>query len=110
LLEILVSKILVRKFIFSPGFLPRLGARYEHLLSLDINLGPKIMTMFAGLAEFEHDLIGDRTSAGHEAARRQGIQLACLRKYTYEHVKLGRRLLNERKFVREITDTLTSTP
>jgi hypothetical protein len=63
---------LVQKFIFLPGFLPRPGARYEHRLRPGIDLGPKIMTVFAGLAELERDLIGDRTGAGREAARRRG--------------------------------------
>jgi Helix-turn-helix domain len=34
-----------------------------------------------------------------------GIHLACLRKLTPEHAKLVRRLLDERKSVREIADT-----
>jgi DNA invertase Pin-like site-specific DNA recombinase len=63
------------------------------------------MTVFAGTAEFERDLIGDRTSAGRKTARRRGIQLACLRKLTSEHAKLVRRLLDDRKSVREIADT-----
>ncbi len=68
LLEILACKTLVQKFIFLPRFLPRPGERYEHRLRPDIDLGPKIMTVFAELAEFEQDLIGDRTSAGLEVA------------------------------------------
>jgi DNA invertase Pin-like site-specific DNA recombinase len=63
------------------------------------------MTVFASITEFECDLIGDRTSAGRETARRRGIHLACLRKLTPEHAKLVRRLLDERKSVREIADT-----
>jgi DNA invertase Pin-like site-specific DNA recombinase len=63
------------------------------------------MTVFAGIAEFERDLIGDRTSAGRKAARRRGIQLACLRKFTSEHAKLACRLLDEGQSVREIADT-----
>jgi DNA invertase Pin-like site-specific DNA recombinase len=61
--------------------------------------------MTAGIAEFERDLIGARTRAGREAARRRGIQLACLRKHTYEHAKLVRRLLDQRKSLREIAGT-----
>ena len=34
-----------------------------------------IMTVFAGIAEFERDLIRERTSADREAARRRGIHL-----------------------------------
>ena len=100
LLEILVCKTLVQKFIFLPGFLPRPGAGSEHRLCAGID--PRLWIMTAGIADFERDLIGDRTSAGCETARRREIQLACLRKLTYEHAKLVRRLLNERKSVREI--------
>ncbi len=105
LLEILAYKTLGQKFIFLPGFLPRPGVRYERRLRAGIDHRPKIMTVFAGIAEFERDLIGDHTSAYCETARRRGIQLACLRKLTYEHAKLVRRLLDEKKSVREIAHT-----
>jgi DNA invertase Pin-like site-specific DNA recombinase len=35
--------------------------------------GKMIMTIFAGIAEFERDLIRERTSAGREAARKRGV-------------------------------------
>jgi DNA invertase Pin-like site-specific DNA recombinase len=38
--------------------------------------GKMIMTIFAGIAEFERDLIRERTSAGREAARKRGVQLS----------------------------------
>jgi hypothetical protein len=33
-----------------------------------------IMTIFAGIAEFERDLIRERTGAGREAAKKRGVQ------------------------------------
>jgi DNA invertase Pin-like site-specific DNA recombinase len=38
-----------------------------------IRAGKLIMTVFAGIAEFERDLIRERTTAGREAARRRWI-------------------------------------
>ena len=32
-----------------------------------------IMTVFAGIAEFERDLIRERTGAGREAAKQRGV-------------------------------------
>jgi DNA invertase Pin-like site-specific DNA recombinase len=37
--------------------------------------GKMIMTIFAGIAEFERDLIRERTGAGREAAKKRGVQL-----------------------------------
>jgi len=53
-------------------------AHVEHRLRAGIGRGPKIMTVFAEIAEFEHDRIGDRTSVCHEMARRRVIRLAHL--------------------------------
>src|ERR1700757_5069004 len=36
--------------------------------------GKMIMTIFAGIAEFERGLILERTSAGREAARKRGVR------------------------------------
>jgi DNA invertase Pin-like site-specific DNA recombinase len=63
------------------------------------------MTVFAGIAEFERDLIRERTSAGREAAIRRGIHFGRPRKLSTEQAKLARRLINEGKSVREIADT-----
>jgi DNA invertase Pin-like site-specific DNA recombinase len=62
------------------------------------------MTVFAGIAEFERDLIRER-SAGRQAARRRGIHFGRPRKLNPEQTHLVRRLINEGKSVREIADT-----
>jgi DNA invertase Pin-like site-specific DNA recombinase len=63
------------------------------------------MTIFAGIAEFERDLIRERTSAGREAARGRGIHFGRPRKLNSEQAKLAQRLIDEGKSVREIADT-----
>jgi Resolvase, N terminal domain len=55
----------------------------------------------AGAAEFERDLIRERTSAGREAARRRGIHFGRPRKLNPEQTKLARRLIDEGQSVRE---------
>jgi DNA invertase Pin-like site-specific DNA recombinase len=63
------------------------------------------MTVFAVIAEFERDLVRERTSAGREVARRRGIHLGRPRKLNREQTKLARRLIDEGQSVREIADT-----
>jgi DNA invertase Pin-like site-specific DNA recombinase len=67
--------------------------------------GKLIMTVFAGIAEFERDLIRERTSAGREAARLRGIHFGRPRKLNPEQTKLARRLIDEGQAVREIANT-----
>jgi DNA invertase Pin-like site-specific DNA recombinase len=85
------------------------GARFQSLSELWANTtthaGKLIMTVSAGIAEFERDLIRERTSAGRQAARRRGIHLGRPRKLNPEQTNLVRRLMNEGKSVREIADT-----
>jgi DNA invertase Pin-like site-specific DNA recombinase len=64
--------------------------------------GKMIMTIFAGIAEFERDLIRERTGAGREAARKRGVRFGRPRKLTSEQENLARRLISEGKSVREI--------
>jgi DNA invertase Pin-like site-specific DNA recombinase len=51
------------------------GARFQLLsepwANTTSHAGKLIMTVFASIAEFERDLIGERTSAGRQAARRR---------------------------------------
>jgi DNA invertase Pin-like site-specific DNA recombinase len=63
------------------------------------------MTVFAGISEFERDLIRERTSAGRDAARRRGIHFGRPRKLNPEQAKLAQRLIDEGKSVREIAET-----
>ena len=56
-----------------------------------------IMTIFAGIAEFERDLIRERTGAGREAARKRGVRFGRPRKLSLDHEQLARRLVLEGK-------------
>ena len=67
--------------------------------------GKMIMTVFAGIAEFERDLIRERTSAGRVAAQKRGVQFGRPRKLNPDQAKLAKRLLDEGKLVSEIAKT-----
>ena len=64
--------------------------------------GKMIMTIFAGIAEFERDLIRERTSAGREAAKNRGVRFGRPPKLNPEQEKLALRLIEEGKPAREI--------
>jgi DNA invertase Pin-like site-specific DNA recombinase len=85
------------------------GARFQSLsepwANTTTHAGKLIMTVFTGIAEFERDLIRERTSAGREAARRRGIHFGRPRKLNPEQTKLARRLIDEGQSVREVADT-----
>jgi DNA invertase Pin-like site-specific DNA recombinase len=85
------------------------GARFRSLsepwANTTTHAGKLITTVFAGIAEFERDLIRERSSAGREAAKRRGIHFGRLRKLNPEQAKLARQLIDEGKSVREIADT-----
>jgi DNA invertase Pin-like site-specific DNA recombinase len=64
-----------------------------------------IMTVFAGIAEFERDLIRERTAAGRKAAKSRGVRFGRPPKLNAEQEQLVRRLIGERKPVSEIART-----
>lgn len=67
--------------------------------------GKMIMTVFAGIAEFERDLIRERTSAGRVAAQKRGVRFGRPRKMNADQARLAKRLLLEGKSVSEIAQT-----
>ena len=67
--------------------------------------GKMIMTVFAGIAEFERDLIRERTGAGRVAAQARGVQFGRPQKLNDEQRLLILRLLQEGKSVSEIAKT-----
>ena len=67
--------------------------------------GKMIMTIFAGIAEFERDLIRERTSAGREAARKRGVRFGRPRKLSVDQEQLARRLVLEGRSVSDIART-----
>jgi DNA invertase Pin-like site-specific DNA recombinase len=48
-----------------------------------------IMTVFAGIAEFERDLIREGTGAGREAAKRRGVRFGRPRKVNADQRSSG---------------------
>src|SRR5271165_1946416 len=67
--------------------------------------GKMIMTIFAGIAEFERDLIRERTGAGRDAARKRGVRFGRPRKLSTDQEQLARRLVLEGKAVSDIART-----
>ena len=57
--------------------------------------GRMVLTVFAGIAEFERALIQERTGAGRAAAKRHGVRFGRPAKLGAEQVTLAQRLLDE---------------
>ena len=72
--------------------------------------GKMIMTIFAGIAEFERDLIRERTGAGREAAKKRGVQFGRPRKLALDQSELAQRLVSEGKSVRGIASVFNVHP
>jgi DNA invertase Pin-like site-specific DNA recombinase len=68
--------------------------------------GKMVLTIFAGIAEFERSLITERTSAGRLAAQQKGVRFGRPPKLSAEQVALGLRLLAEGTSVRSAARVL----
>ena len=68
--------------------------------------GKMVLTVFAGIAEFERSLIAERTSAGRLAAQEKGVRFARPPKLSAEQVALGYRLRDEGTPVRDVARIL----
>src|SRR3954447_23247818 len=67
--------------------------------------GKMIMTIFAGIAEFERELIRERTRAGRVVAKQRGVKFGRPHRLNAEQLKLAKRLLVEGKSAREVAQT-----
>jgi len=67
--------------------------------------GRLVMTFFAGLAEFERDLIRDRTDVGRKAALERGVKFGRPIKMTEEQLKVAKKLLKQGKSIGYVSDT-----
>jgi DNA invertase Pin-like site-specific DNA recombinase len=67
--------------------------------------GKLVMTVLAGLSEFERDLLRDRTDAGRKAALERGVAFGRPMKMTDEQLKLARKLLRQGKSVHYVAVT-----
>ena len=72
--------------------------------------GKMVLTVFAGIAEFERALIHQRTSAGREAARRRGVRFGRPPALTADQVALAQRLVAEGTSVRATAAMLNCHP
>jgi len=85
------------------------GARFQSLsepwADTTTHGGKFIMTVFAGLVEFEKDLIRERTSAGRKLALKRGVAFGRPRKLTVGQREIAAKLLTEGKSVKEVART-----
>ena len=68
--------------------------------------GRMVLTVFAGIAEFERALILGRTGAGREAAKQKGVRFGRPPTLAPDQIALGRRLVAEGQPVREVARLL----
>jgi len=68
--------------------------------------GRMVLTVFAGIAEFERALIHQRTSSGRVAAKARGVRFGRPPKLTPDQIALGLRLVGEGTSVREAAKLL----
>jgi DNA invertase Pin-like site-specific DNA recombinase len=68
--------------------------------------GRMVLTVFAGIAEFERELIHQRTSSGRVAAKARGVRFGRPPKLTPDQIALGERLVSEGTSVREAAKLL----
>ncbi|MBX9720864.1 MAG: recombinase family protein [Candidatus Obscuribacterales bacterium] len=66
--------------------------------------GRVVMTFFAGMAEFERDLIRDRTSVGRTAALERGVKFGRPAKMTDEQLRQARNFLKKGKSIHYVAD------
>jgi DNA invertase Pin-like site-specific DNA recombinase len=90
------------------------GARFQSLgepwADTTSHAGKMIMTVFAGIAEFERDLIRERTGAGRKAAKIRGVRFGRPKKLNAEQEKLVLRLLTEGKSTKAVAQTFDVHP
>ena len=82
------------------------GAKFQSIsepwANTTTQAGKMIMTVFAGISEFERDLIRERTGAGRETAQRRGVQFGRPRKLNPDQCRLASELLGQGNSVRDV--------
>ncbi len=79
-----------------------LRSLYEPWADTTSPAGQMVLTVFAGMAEFERELIKERTSSGRVQAKARGVRFGRPLKLTGEQIKLGGRLIDEGRSAREV--------
>lgn len=72
--------------------------------------GRMVLTIFAGIAEFERDLIRKRTDDGRKAAKKRGVKFGRPSKLRPDQREIAIRLLDEGKSVSEVARTFNVHP
>src|SRR5512134_536134 len=72
--------------------------------------GRMVLTVFAGIAEFERELIRQRTEDGRTAAKKRGVPFGRPRKLRADQQDLVRRLIDEGKSVSDVARTFNVHP
>jgi DNA invertase Pin-like site-specific DNA recombinase len=72
--------------------------------------GRMVLTVFAGIAEFERELIRQRTDEGRQAARKRGVSFGRPSKLRPDQRELASRLLQEGRSVSEVARTFNVHP
>ena len=67
--------------------------------------GTMVLTVFAGIGEFERALIVERTSTGRQAAKKRGVRFGRPSKLSAEKAALAARLIAEGRSAKEVADT-----
>jgi len=65
-----------------------------------------VLTVFAGIAEFERSLIIDRTRRGREAAKARGVKFGPASKLTPDRLSHARKMLEEGHNIEEAAAVL----
>ncbi len=68
--------------------------------------GRMVLTVFAGIAEFERALIHERTGAGRVAAKARGVRFGRPAKLSADQINLAQRLISEGRPVPEVAKIL----
>lgn len=72
--------------------------------------GKMILTIFAGIAEFERELIIERTSVGRKLAMKNGIEFGRPKKFTSEQIDAVKTLINNGSSVKQVAETFKVHP
>ena len=72
--------------------------------------GRMVLTVFAGIAEFERDLIRSRTSEGREAAKARGVPFGRPKKLRQDQQKIALQLIEGGKSVSDVARTFNVHP
>jgi DNA invertase Pin-like site-specific DNA recombinase len=72
--------------------------------------GRMVLTVFAGIAEFERELIHERTGSGRDAAKARGVRFGRPPKLTCDQIALAQRLIGERTSARQLRKFSKSMP